>query len=60
MNSIEETDPQFLNKLQQNGLDPYLMNKEQIEKQYSAFAPSMPPADMPPIIAAVNRDDTAT
>jgi hypothetical protein len=34
MNSIEETDPQFLNKLQQNGLDPYLMNKEQIEKQY--------------------------
>jgi hypothetical protein len=26
MNSIEETDPQFLNKLQQNGLDPYLMN----------------------------------
>jgi hypothetical protein len=32
--SIEETDPQFLNKLQQNGLDPYLMNKEQIEKQY--------------------------
>jgi hypothetical protein len=28
MNSIEETDPQFLNKLQQNGLDPYLMNKD--------------------------------
>jgi hypothetical protein len=26
----------------------------------TAFAPSMPPADMPPIIAAVNRDDTAT
>jgi hypothetical protein len=25
MNSIEETDPQFLNKLQQNGLDPYLI-----------------------------------
>lgn len=34
MNSIEETDPLFLEKLQQNGLDPYLMNKEQIKKQY--------------------------
>jgi hypothetical protein len=34
MNSIEETDPLFLSKLQENGLDPYLMNKKQIEKQY--------------------------
>jgi hypothetical protein len=31
MNSIEETDPFFLSKLQENGLDPYLMNKEQID-----------------------------
>jgi hypothetical protein len=31
---IEETDPLLLSKLQENGQDPYLMNKSQIEKQY--------------------------
>jgi hypothetical protein len=69
MNSIEETDPQFLNKLQQNGLDPYLMNKEQIEKQYLLWNRGQRPTSLTtdflssfscslikPLLATINSD----
>jgi hypothetical protein len=34
MNSIEQTDSEFLTRLKDNGLDPYLMNKKQLNNQY--------------------------